>query len=410
MKDLTAREVATLTRLGKHRVSRNLYLQVQTNTTGQDVTRAWLFRYMRDGKNRYMGLGPFDLVSLADAREKARAARSLLLEGIDPIEARRFERTRARLEASRSLTFKDCAEKYITAHEPSWRNEKHRAQWRSTIETYVYPVLGDLPVAAVDTALVLKALEPIWTTKPETAGRVRGRMEAVLDWATARTYRTGENPARWKGHLDKLLPPRRRVARVRHHAALPWREVSGFMQELRRQEGVSPRALEFAILTAARTGEVIGAMWSEIDVHEKVWTVPAERMKGGREHRVPLPDRVLAILEELPRENGSEHVFIGSRAGRPLSNMAMLKVLQRMGRGDLTVHGFRSTFRDWAAETTSYPREVAEMALAHAVSDQVEAAYRRGDLFAKRRRLVEGWARYCASLPRAKGEVVALRG
>ena len=270
-------------------------------------------------------------------------------------------------------------------------------------------MLGDLSIAAINTALVLKVIEPIWTAKPETAARVRGRIEAVVDWAKAREFRNGENPARWRGHLDKLLPARLKVARVRHHAALPFADLQDFMADLRGLDGVSPRALEFAILTAARTGETIGARWEEIDLKTKVWIIPPERMKGGREHRVPLSSRALEILELIHRESESEFVFPGGRAGKPLSNMAMLATLRRMNRSDVTAHGFRSTFSDWAAETTGYPREVVEMALAHAVSDKVEAAYRRGDLFEKRRRIMEDWSTYC-TLPAPTGDrVVALK-
>jgi integrase len=366
-----------------------------------------LFRFARQGRERWMGLGPYPDVSLAEARQKAFDARRLLRDGVDPIEARRGARMAARLEEARGLTFKDCAERYIAAHEAGWRNAKHRAQWRSTLGTYASPELGDLSVAAIDTALVMKTLEPIWQAKPETADRLRGRIEAVLDWAAARNYRTGDNPARWRGHLDKLLPARRRLARVKHHAALPARDLPAFMVELRDQAGVSARALEFAILTAARTGEVIGATWGEIDMGEKVWTVPAERMKGGRTHRVPLCERTVEILDTLPR--GGDSVFGGTRARKPLSQMALLMTLRRMKRDDLTVHGFRSTFRDWAAECTSFPREVAEAALAHVISDKVEAAYRRGDLFERRRQLMEAWSRYCASRPRNATSVVPIR-
>jgi len=371
---------------------RQLYLQV--SPTG---TKSWLLRFARHGRERWMGLGPYPDVPLAEARHEAFEARRLLRDGIDPIEARRAARITARLEEARGLTFQDCAERYITAYEGGWRNAKHRAQWRSTLKTYAFPVLGELPVATIDTALVMKSLEPIWEAKPETAGRVRGRIEAVLDWAVARNYRTGDNPARWRGHLDKLLPARRRLARVKHHPALPSRDLPAFIVELRAQVGVSARALELAILTAARTGEVIGATWGEIDKGAKVWTVPAERMKGGRAHRVPLCERALEILKSLPREG--DHVFGGARAGKPLSQMALLMTLRRMGRGGLTVHGFRSTFRDWAAERTSFPREVAEAALAHAIPDKVEAAYRRGDLLERRRQLMEAWSKYCASGP-----------
>jgi integrase len=340
-----------------------------------------------------MGLGPVADVTLAMARDKAMASRRLLLDGIDPIDRRKSERAAVRIAEGRGVTFKDCAERHITSHEAGWRSPKHAALWRATLVTYAYPVFGALPIAAVDTSLVLEVLEPIWTTKPETAGRVRGRVEAILDWATARGMRSGENPARWRGHLDKLLPARGKVARVRHHSAMPYAELPNFLIALRGEGGVSARALEFAILTAARTGEVIRATWAEINLTSAVWTIAAERMKGGKEHRVPLSERALALLAGLPREG--EFVFLGGQRKRPLSNMAMLKTLARMGRRDLTTHGFRSTFRDWAAEATGYPNEVLELALAHAIGSKVEAAYRRGDLFEKRRRLMADWARYC---------------
>jgi integrase len=264
-------------------------------------------------------------------------------------------------------------------------------------------------VQAIDTALVTKALEPIWFKKPETAGRVRGRIESILDWATARGYRKRENPARWRGHLENLLPRRSKVRRVEHHAALPYGEIGTFIAELRQQNGISARALEFTILTAARTGEVIGARWDELNIAERLWTIPAARMKAGREHRVPLSEAAIAILEELQALRSGDFVFSGNRSGGlPISDMAMAMTLRRMGRGSLTVHGFRSSFRDWAAERTNFPREVAEMALAHTVSDRVEAAYRRGDLFEKRRQLLAAWARYCTT-PITNAEVVALR-
>lgn len=357
-----------------------------------------------------MGLGSADVLSLADAREQARRCRQLLLEGRDPIEERRVERQRKFFEAASAVTFKACAESYIAAHSPGWRNAKHREQWRSTLETYAFPVIGEASVSAIDQALVLKVLEPIWKRRPETAKRLRGRIENILAWATVRGSRAGDNPARWRGHLDKLLPAPNKVRAVKHHAAMPYGELSAFMGELRERGGASARALELTVLTALRTSEVIGARWSEIDLVTKVWTVPAQRMKMRRDHRVPLSKRALEILGSIERGVGAdgELVFPGARKGQPLSNMAMLNTLERMGHGDLTVHGFRSTFRDWAAETTGYPNHVVEMALAHAVGDKVEAAYRRGDLFEKRRRLMDEWARYCAR-PASAGRVVALR-
>jgi integrase len=374
-----------------------LYLQVTKRGA-----RTWVYRFMLHGRAREMGLGPLHIVPLAEAREKARGARKLRHEGIDPIEARKAKQTEDRLAAATAMTFRECAERYIEAHKPGWKNTKHAKQWPSTLETYVYPVFGLLPVQAVDVGLVMKVLEPIWRTKPETASRVRGRIESILDWAAVRGYRKGENPARWRGHLDKLLPGRGKVRKVEHHPALPYTEMGDFISTLHEQEGVGARALEFLVLTATRTGEVIGARWEEVDLAKGVWTVPGERMKAGKEHRVPLSGRALEIVEEMKADQVNDHPFVfpGGRAGRPLSNMAMLKLLGRMGRDDLTAHGFRSTFRDWAAEMTHFPSEVVEMALAHTVSDKVEAAYRRGDLFEKRRELMEAWARYCETRPR----------
>jgi integrase len=389
---------------GMHADGGGLYLQVT-----ESGAKSWLFRFMLHGRAREMGLGPLHTVTLADAREKAREQRKLLLDGIDPIEHRKSKRAGVRLAAATAMTFKQCAERYIDAHKASWKNPKHAAQWPATLSAYVYPVFGSLPVQAVDVGLVTKALEPIWHSKPETASRVRGRIETVLDWATVREYREGDNPARWRGHLDKLLPLRAKVRKVVHHPALPYDHMGEFVAALRQQEGIAARALEFLILTAARTGEVIGAQWSEFDLAEKLWTVPADRMKASKEHRVPLSPAAVAIIEQMKssRVDGADFVFPGGKHGRPLSNMAMLKLLKRMGRSDLTAHGFRSTFRDWSAERTNYPREVAEMALAHTVGDKVEAAYRRGDLFAKRRRMMDEWAKHCSAVSKA-GTVIPI--
>lgn len=387
---------------GTHSDGGGLYLQVT-----KSGARTWVYRFMLAGRAREMGLGPLHTVSLSEARSKARECRKIRLEGADPIEARNAKRAEARLAAATAMTFQACAEAYIAAHRAGWKNPKHAAQWPSTLATYVYPVLGALPVQAVDVGLVMKVLEPIWREKPETASRVRGRIESVLDWAKARGHREGENPARWKGHLENLLPARSKVARVEHYSALPYPETADFVARLREQDGVAAQALEFLILTAARTGEIIGATWAEIDFDQRLWTVPGSRMKAGREHRVPLSEPALAILKPLTVTKASEFVFSGGRIGKPLSNMAMLKLLQRMGRGDLTAHGFRSTFSDWCAEQTAFPSEVREMALAHTVSDKVEAAYRRGDMFAKRRQLMDAWATYCDP-GQPGGNVVAL--
>jgi integrase len=404
---LTALKVERAKQPGLYADGGGLYLQVSKNGA------SWIYRYMIAGRAREMGLGPRALFGLAEARAKALDARKLRYQGIDPIEARRTERAKARLDVAKAMTFNQCAEAYIAAHRAGWRNDKHAGQWEATLATYAAPVMGSLPVQSIDTGFVMKVIEPLWSTRPETASRLRGRVEAVLDWAAARGYRTGENPARWRGHLDKLLPARSKVRKIEHHAALPYPELPSFLVGLREQEGVAVRALEFTILTAARTGESIGATWSEINWTDKAWTIPGTRMKGGKEHRVPLCDPALTILREMKPaddiQNAAEQfVFSGRKRGRPLSNMAFLMLLRRMGRGDLTAHGFRSSFRDWAAERTNFPSEVAEMALAHAVGNKVEAAYRRGDLFDKRRRLMEAWAVYCAA-PKA-GKVVALRG
>jgi len=392
---LTALKVDRAKQPGMYGDGGGLYLRIT-----QDGTKNWVFRYMLDGRPRWMGMGPLAIYGLQEARAKALDARRLRHEGIDPIEARKGERLRARLDAAKAITFKECAEAYIKAHRAGWRNGKHAAQWGATLATYAEPIIRALPVQAIDTTLVLKVLEPIWTAKPETAGRVRGRIEAILDWAKAREYRQGENPARWRGHLDKLLPARGKVRKVEHHAALPYTELPGFLVALREQEGIGARALEFTILTAART---IGARWSELDLLDKTWTVPAERMKAGREHRVPLSARALAILDDMqplrPAGDADGFVFPGGKAGRALSNMAFLMLLRRMERDDLTAHGFRSSFRDWAAERTSSPSEVAQMALAHVVGSKVEAAYRRGDMFEKRRRLMQQWATFCTTAP-----------
>jgi len=353
----------------------------------------WVFRYMRDGKAHSMGLGPYPDCTLGDARRKAEQNRNLIHgKSVDPLEQRREQREAARAKEDQDKTFRYCAEQYVETHKAGWRNAKHAEQWSNTLAMYALPIIGDVPVSKIDTPLVLRVLEPIWNEIPETASRLRGRMENILDWAKSRGYRTGENPARWKGNIKHLLPARAKVARVEHHPALPYRDMPAFMAELRKQGGTAPLALEFTILTAARTSEVIGMTWREVDLDERMWTVPADRMKAGKEHRVPLCDRAIAILrmfELLDRDPGT-YIFPGIRRGKPLSNMAMLAVLPRMGRNDITVHGFRSTFRVWCAETGK-DRDEAELALAHTVSDKTEAAYNRSDMFDRRRRLANEW-------------------
>jgi integrase len=399
-----ARTVERLTALGVDRIIRpgmyadgnGLYLRVTP-----DKTKNWVYRYMLHGRPRWMGLGPLHTISLADARIRAADCRKRRYDGIDPIETRRAEKLKKKLEAARAVTFKQCCERFIAAHRAGWHNAKHASQWTNTLATYVEPELGKLPVQEIDTALVMKVLEPIWATKPETASRVRQRIEAVLDWAAVKHFRTGENPARWRGHLEKALPARSKVRRVEHHAALPYSEMGTFMAALHEQEGVAARALEFAILTAARTSEVLLSRWSEFEARGKPWIVPADRMKAKREHRVPLSARAVEIIDSMKTLAGHDppagrFVFPGAAIEKPLSNMALLMLLRRMGRGDLTVHGFRSTFRDWVSERTNYPSEVAEMALAHTVASKVEAAYRRGDLFERRRRMMADWSTFCA--------------
>jgi integrase len=353
---LTALKVAHAREPGMLADGDGLYLQVSSASS-----KSWIFRYGFNGKQREMGLGPLKGVNLAVAREKVRHCRAQLADGTDPLAARQAERARADTDNARTITFDQCAEAFINAHGDTWKNAKHREQWENTLETYVSPVFGSLPVQAVDVGLVMKALEPIWTTKPETAARIRGRIESVINWAKARGHRTGENPAQWKGHLDNLLPARSKIKKVKHHAALPYDQTAQFMKMLNSQGGVTPLAFQFTILTAARTGETVGARWDEIDLKSKTWTVPASRMKSGREHRVPLSVEALGVLDRLSKGKPEDHVFAG-RSGDPLSNMSMLMLLRRIGHDSLTVHGFRSVFRDWAAEETNFQGEVAASA------------------------------------------------
>jgi integrase len=368
----------------------------------------WVFRYTAAGKMREIGLGPArgqNAVTLARARDKAAELYRMVEDGLDPLAVREAEAeakaAEAKATARRAITFRDVATDYISAQAPGWDNPKHKAQWGSTLEAYAFPHLGDLPIGDVTTDHVLAALQPIWHEKPETASRVRGRVEAVLTAATVKGLRTGENPARWRGHLAELLPNRSKVAPVEHHAALPFAELPAFFLRLQAADGLGARALELAILTAGRTNEVLGATWAEIDLGAALWSIPAARMKAKREHRVPLSEPAALLLRKLATVRQGEHVFAGQREAKPLSNMALLMTLRRLKRGDLTAHGFRSTFRDWAAESTGHPPEVVEMALAHAVGDKVEAAYRRGDLFEKRRKLMNDWGAFCTE-PAAK--------
>jgi len=412
---LSAAKVSTAAP-GRYGDGAGLYLLVRS-----PEAKFWLFRYTRHGRMREMGLGAAsgrDAVKLADARIKASALHRLVRNGIDPLEQRAVEAAAAKAEAqaqaARSITFKAVSRFYLDSHEAAWRNAVHRQQWSTTLATYADPVMGDLAVGDIGTAHVLQVLEPIWAKKPETASRVRGRIEAILDYAKTREWRNGENPARWKGHLANLLPARAKVRKVTHHAALPWREIGAFMGDVAQQEGIAALALRFAILAAARTGEVIGVKWSEIDWSEKAWTIPAGRMKAGRPHRVPLSDQALDLLRTVSKLRTAgvidPFVFPGMKPARPLSNMAMLTLLRRMKREDLTVHGFRSTFRDWAAETGK-PADLAEAALAHTVGDKTIQAYLRGDLFERRRRLMDQWAEFCAHAApdESAGQIVPFR-
>ncbi|MSO66057.1 MAG: site-specific integrase [Alphaproteobacteria bacterium] len=382
-----------------------LYLQIAPGGA-----RSWILRYRHAGRRRDMGLGSLNVVSLAEARRKAAEARKWLDAGRDPIEARKASRAAVAAAKAHSLTFEDAARKCIKDRRDGWRNGKHAAQWLATLEAYAFPTLGKIPATAIDVALVLKVLRPIWSKKTETASRVRGRIETVLDWAKAHGYRDGENPARWRGTLDQVLPRRSAVSAVKHHPALPYVQIGAFMEELRAQEGVAARAMELLILTATRTSETIQAKWDEFNLAAGVWNIPGERTKTKRDHRVPLTQAALNTLKAMGRPAPGAYVFPGGRPGRPPSSNALLARLNRMGRAEITAHGFRSTFRDWAATQTNFPREVSERALAHAVADKTERAYQRDDLLEKRRKLMEVWAKYCGSPAAANtGNVTPLR-
>jgi integrase len=398
---LNARKVETLSAPGRHADGGNLYLSISENGG-----RRWTFFYRFGGKRKEMGLGSAakGQVSLAEARAKALEARQVLNAGTDPWAVMGKA---AREKSNRTIpTFGEYADEYLASHRIKFRNAKHAAQWRMTLETYG-AAIRCLPVNAVDTEAVLGVLQPIWTTIPETASRLRGRIENILDAAKARGYRDGPNPATWRGHLKTLLPARQRLTRG-HHAALPYEKLPAFMAELRARQSTAALALELCILTATRTGEALNAEWPEFDLDKAIWTIPAQRMKAGQEHRIPLTKRALAILADLwqARLPHNDHVFPGNGRGKPLSSMAMAMQLRRMKRGDITVHGFRSTFRDWASEQTSFPHETCEHALAHRISDKAEAAYRRGDQFEKRRKLMEAWAAFCE--PRQSGKVIPM--
>lgn len=396
-KELSALEVGRLTSPGHHAVGgvAGLYLYVVDSGA-----RSWVLRTTVGSKRRHMGLGGFPEVPLAKAKEKARAAKEQITQGIDPIAQRIAIASSLKAQQATEITFEKAAQTYIEAHGESWKSPKHRAQWSATLMTYAYPHFGNLLVKDIVQEHVLKALEPIWKTKTETATRLRGRIESILDWATVRKYRTGDNPARWKGHLDKLLPAPGKIQKVEHHKALPASQMPAFIKDLRTREGLAARALEFAILCASRSGEVRGAQWAEIDMGQAIWVIPAERMKAGKEHRVPLSVQALQLLKSIPKSEAGDWVFT-SATGKPLSDMALTTVLRRM-KVDAVPHGFRSTFRDWAGEMTNHPRDVAEQALAHTLENKVEAAYRRGDALEKRRFMMQEWADYCDASTQAE--------
>jgi integrase len=396
---LTVKRIAKLTEAGRYSDGGNLFLQV-TPTGG----KSWLFRYQLRGRERALGLGPLRDFTLDEARSRARRARQQLRDGVDPLEARKAERAAQALESAKAKTFEQAAKEYFDGHESQWTNAHYRQKFLSSLGMYAFPKIGKLPVSAIDTGLVLKVVEPIWNTKPHTADRVRGRIENILEWAKVRGLRVGDNPAKWAGHLEEALPAKTRV--TEHHRALPYADVPAFVAKLANQRGVAPKAMEFLILTAARSGEAIGARWDEIDFDKKLWTIPAERMKEKKEHRVPLTDRALAILKELPREG--DFAFIGSRKNMPLGKNSFLKLIWAMNREDITVHGFRSSFRDWAGEMTAFPADICEVALAHAVGGKVQTTYQRGDLLEKRRKLMEAWAAFCG-MPKRGATVTPIR-
>ena len=394
MGKMTARTVDGLCRAGVPGMTNDgdgLYLKI-----GKGGGASWIFRYRQVGKLRDMGLGAYPAVSLADARTLAFEARRTIQQGGDPIGEKRTAAKAAKEEAGRATTFRELGELYVKAHKAGWKSIKHAQQWGNTLEQYAYPVIGKLQPSEISTEHVLRILQPIWQTKTETASRVRNRIELILDAAKARGFTSGENPARWRGHLDKLLPKRSKVAAVKHHAAMPFQHVPLFLNQITKIEGLSARALELIILTACRAGEALGATWDEIDLKRQEWSIPSSRMKAGREHRIPLNKQAVSLLESLPRIQGSPYVFPGQRHGRPLSAMAVSMFMRRHGAGGFTVHGFRSSFRDWAAERTNYPREICEMCLAHVVAQGAEAAYWRGDALEKRRGLMELWGQYVA--------------
>lgn len=415
---LSARKIARLKDPGRYPHGRVPGLLFQISLTGG---RSWVLRYRGfDGRQRMMGLGRHELVSVELAEELAKAAWRKILNGIDPL-AEKEERKWGAARVAQTITFKEAAKRYIEAHEAGWKSAKHGDQWTATLTSYAYPFIGDKPVNEITTAHVMEVLQQdyegktLWVGLAETANRLRQRIEAVLDWAKASGFRSGDNPCAWRGHLDHLLPPRAKVAKRQHQPALDYRAIPALMAKLDRRQGVAAKALQFTIVTAARTNEITKATWREVDFENKIWTIPPERMKANREHRIPLPPRAIAILKSLPTETGNDFIFIGSEAGKPISNAAMHALLKKMALPSTTpgklavVHGMRSSFRDWAAECTSFPRELAEAALAHVLGDKTEKAYQRGDLLERRRKLMDAWSAYCIAPPRSGRVVVPIR-
>ncbi len=390
---LTVKKIESLKKVGVYKDGGNLYLKV--TPTG---SKSWIFRYVINSKRHFLGLGSFNDVCLTKAREEAQRLKTLLSQGIDPLDDRKRIEDEKLLELAKLTTFKQCADAFLNKHIHELKNKKHIQQWQNTLEDYAHPIIGSMPIALIDTEHVMLCLTPIWSTKNETASRLRGRIEQVLAWATVSRYRTGENPARWRNHLDKLLAKPSKVQTVKHHEAMDYKLIPEFMRDLQQQDGVGARCLEFTIMTAVRTGEAIGATWAEINLTDKLWTVPANRMKAKKEHTVTLSDQCITLLHAMKAQQCSDYVFSGQSRQGNLSNAAMTSALKRMGvktkENPITVHGFRSTFSDWVTEQTNHPSDVREMCLAHTIQNKAEAAYRRGSIIEKRFILMNDWANY----------------
>ncbi len=401
---LTDRSVKAQKKQGRYADGNGLYLQVS-----KSGSKSWLFRYMLDGRARQMGLGSVGTKTLSEAREDSLTYKRLLKEGIDPIQDRNNRIAKTKAANKDILTFKESTEEYLKAHSAAWKSVRHGEIWHSSVKRYAYPELGTMPISSIERSHIMRVLKPIWVKKTETAKKLRGRLEAILDWATVQDYRKGENPARWRGHLDKLLPKPSEVHTVQHFAALPYSEINNFMNKLREREALSALALRLISLTATRSGAVRGAKWSEFDLKNAIWTIPAERMKARKEHVIPLCNEALSIVLSLPHLAGSEYLFTGTRSGKPISDVVFKKLMERMKTTGITTHGFRSTFRDWAAEQTSFPREVIESALAHQLKDKTEAAYFRSNLLDKRRELMDKWGDYTLLPTIETGEVINIK-